>query len=244
MSIINEQIVTGRKFRKLIDEASRLWLRISFWTKACDVEFDDGETAETKFSNMLNTINDLKQSFQDGVNKIYNYLKGLGFTPNPNSPDGICTAIKNIYDKRYSDGRTQGQVDVVANPEGFGVVTGIPVENIMWGESRADFDVMVFTHICTRGKEYVVHYKVGVFDGDDESYGRCLTQRLQSLCGARYLSNYYDEGGYSDIRMDYPSSDGEKGWTTMTFGECTAGEVIRFVVHKPRKCACAICYFE
>ncbi len=70
-------------------------------------------------------IEALKQSFQDGVNKIYNYLKGLGFTPNPNSPDGICAAIKNIYDKRYSDGRTQGQADVVANPGAYGVSTEI-----------------------------------------------------------------------------------------------------------------------
>ena len=67
---INEQIQTGRKFRKLIDESSRLWLRISFWTKASDVEFDDGETAETKLSNVENRIHDIVTSFQNGVNKI------------------------------------------------------------------------------------------------------------------------------------------------------------------------------
>ena len=78
---INEQIQTGRKFRKLIDESSRLWLRISFWTKASDVEFDDGETAETKLSNVENRIHDIVTSFQNGVNKIINCLKGLGFTP-------------------------------------------------------------------------------------------------------------------------------------------------------------------
>ena len=49
---VNEEIVTGRKFRKLIDEATKLWQRISFWTKACDVEFDDGMTAETKMGAM------------------------------------------------------------------------------------------------------------------------------------------------------------------------------------------------
>ena len=78
---INEQIQTGRKFRKLIDESSRLWLRISFWTKASDVEFDDGETAETKLSHVENRIYDIVTSFQNGVNKIVNCLKGLGFTP-------------------------------------------------------------------------------------------------------------------------------------------------------------------
>lgn len=45
---VNEQIVTGQKFRCLMDEAAKLWQRISFWTKANDVEFDDGMNAETK----------------------------------------------------------------------------------------------------------------------------------------------------------------------------------------------------
>ncbi len=49
---INEQIVTGRKFRKLLDEATKLWQRISFWTKASDVEFDDGRTAEEKLGKL------------------------------------------------------------------------------------------------------------------------------------------------------------------------------------------------
>lgn len=49
---IKEEIVTGRKFRKLVDEATKLWQRISFWTKACDVEFEDGLTAEEKIGNL------------------------------------------------------------------------------------------------------------------------------------------------------------------------------------------------
>lgn len=49
---VNEQIVTGRKFRKLVDEAEKLWQRISFWTKASDVEFNDGKTAEEKIGSL------------------------------------------------------------------------------------------------------------------------------------------------------------------------------------------------
>ncbi len=45
---LNETIVTGRKFRKCIDAANKIWQRISFWTKASDVEFDDGKTAQEK----------------------------------------------------------------------------------------------------------------------------------------------------------------------------------------------------
>lgn len=56
---VNEQIVTGRKFRKLLDEATKLWQRISFWTKATDVEFDDGQTAESKMGAIKGITTDL-----------------------------------------------------------------------------------------------------------------------------------------------------------------------------------------
>lgn len=49
---INEQIIKNRKFRKCIDVANKIWLRISFWTAASDVEFNDGKTAEEKVTNL------------------------------------------------------------------------------------------------------------------------------------------------------------------------------------------------
>lgn len=55
---INEQIITGRKYRKCIDVANKVWLRISFWTSANDVEFDDGKTLQQK----LGTINGITDS--------------------------------------------------------------------------------------------------------------------------------------------------------------------------------------
>jgi len=45
---INETIVTGRKLRKLVDATNKIWQRISIWSKASDVEFNDAKTAETK----------------------------------------------------------------------------------------------------------------------------------------------------------------------------------------------------
>lgn len=57
---INEKIVTGRKFRRLIDKEAKLWQLISWWGKASDVEFDDGKTAEQKVGN----INGITSSFQ------------------------------------------------------------------------------------------------------------------------------------------------------------------------------------
>lgn len=52
MAPLNEKIITNRKFRKLADKKKKLWYRFSFWTKASDVEFDDGLSAEEKLGNL------------------------------------------------------------------------------------------------------------------------------------------------------------------------------------------------
>lgn len=49
---INEKIVTGRKFRRLIDKEAKLWQRFSWWTSSNDVECDDGKTIEQKIGNI------------------------------------------------------------------------------------------------------------------------------------------------------------------------------------------------
>lgn len=56
---VNETIVTGRKFRKLTDAASKKWQRISFWHKASDCEFNDGKTAEEKLGAIKGITTDL-----------------------------------------------------------------------------------------------------------------------------------------------------------------------------------------
>lgn len=43
---MTENIVTGKKYRILTDAANDIWDRISFWTKASDVQYDDNTTAE------------------------------------------------------------------------------------------------------------------------------------------------------------------------------------------------------
>lgn len=55
-----------------------------------------------------NALKELMQAFQDGVNKIYDKLSGLGFTPVTNSPDDINNSIQDIYDSRYAQGYTEG----------------------------------------------------------------------------------------------------------------------------------------
>lgn len=63
---VNETIVTGRKFRKCIDAASKAWQRISFWTKSSDVEFEDGKNAETK----LGAIDGITDSLEDTSSRM------------------------------------------------------------------------------------------------------------------------------------------------------------------------------
>ncbi len=82
---VNETIVTGRKFRKCIDAATKAWQRISFWTKSSDVEFEDGKNAETK----LGAIDGITDSLEDtssrlaasakAVSTLNNNLGGLSF---------------------------------------------------------------------------------------------------------------------------------------------------------------------
>lgn len=88
---VNEQIVTGRKFRKLVDEATKLWQRISFWTKASDVEFNDGKDAETKLGaidgitdSLVSTSSNIALSaaagnnLQNQVTQLTNTINNLG----------------------------------------------------------------------------------------------------------------------------------------------------------------------
>ena len=63
---INETIVTGRKFRKLADETTKLWQRMSFWKKASDIEFNDGKNAENKVG-AINGITDSLTSTSSNI---------------------------------------------------------------------------------------------------------------------------------------------------------------------------------
>lgn len=115
-------------------------------TKGASVLIEDFlakiEELKKEFSDKIEA---LKQSFQAGVDKIYNFLKGLGFTPADKSPDEICVSIKNIYDTRYTNGynagRTQGREDVKANPGAYGISTGIAPEQFTMYSAREDFPV-------------------------------------------------------------------------------------------------------
>lgn len=81
---VNEVIVTGRVKRRLIDKTAKLWQRISYWTKASDVEFNDGKDAETKLGDInsaLNTLNTNLGGFTpviDDTGRITGYKTTVG----------------------------------------------------------------------------------------------------------------------------------------------------------------------
>lgn len=53
------QIVTGKKYHILTDLANKVWSVISLWTKASDVEFNDGKTAQAKLGAIDGITSDL-----------------------------------------------------------------------------------------------------------------------------------------------------------------------------------------
>ncbi len=93
MATVNEVTVSGRKFRKLVDEATKLWQKISFWTKASDVEFDDGMTAEIK----MGAVDGITDSLASTSSKIAASAKAL---------------------KQVNDKLAQGRLEFVVNDDG------------------------------------------------------------------------------------------------------------------------------
>lgn len=66
MATVEETIITGRKYR-IWDAVNNIWKRVSYWTKASDVEFDDGQNAEDKLGT-------LKQDLETEIEENYNTL--------------------------------------------------------------------------------------------------------------------------------------------------------------------------
>lgn len=99
----------------------------------------DAVLANTNPDNLSSAIvvkelyNNLKSSFQAGVDALYNKCRDCGATPSSKTPTAISNAIGTVYTNRYNDGysagnaagyntgRTQGQNDVKANPNAYGL---------------------------------------------------------------------------------------------------------------------------
>ena len=145
---INEVTVTGRKFRKLVDETAKLWQRISFWTKASDVEFEDGKNAETKLG-MINGITSDINGDSDNiaasikvVNELNNKLGGFepvldaagkitGYKTNVGGADtvfpfrSITESSFSLLSQKYISAATPETCDVSATIENDGYLIGL-----------------------------------------------------------------------------------------------------------------------
>lgn len=94
---IQETIKTGRKYRKCIDNTScnKKWERYSFWSKASDVEFNDGTTVENKMGSFkgvttnenqsagyaadVTLLKSIKTALTNSITSVSNRLGGMRF---------------------------------------------------------------------------------------------------------------------------------------------------------------------
>lgn len=200
-------------------------------TKGASVLIEDFlatiEEIKQKFEEKIEA---LKKSFQDGVDKIYIYLKGLGFTPADRSPDEICNAIQRIYDERYGtgydEGRRQGQQDVINNPSAYGIalVTDI-IEHMKASDWRTDFGGTSCIYTAAKNGNVNIWFRVN-FDYDHPhgaNAGDVYIYRNNTAIhkfSASDLGYNVSEGGYAS----YTSTDFEQNTSSYYFDE---GDEIR-----------------
>lgn len=69
MATVDEVKVTGRKYR-LWDAVNEIWKRVSYWTAASDVEFEDGLNLEDKISEKNEEVADINDEI-DAIQQDY-----------------------------------------------------------------------------------------------------------------------------------------------------------------------------
>lgn len=92
---INETISTGNKYRRLKDATNKVWQRLSFWTKASDVEFDNGTTAQASLGNITgitDSVNSNSSTVAASANAVYTLNSNLA---NSNNRIGSLESANN-----------------------------------------------------------------------------------------------------------------------------------------------------
>ena len=99
---VNEQIVTGKKYRVLKDKANALWNRISFWTSANDVEFtDSGSLQGMRLNEVVTTLANGSGVPGDTVvafDSNETIPEGWESTTKPEDISNLETAVSSIND--------------------------------------------------------------------------------------------------------------------------------------------------
>lgn len=67
-----------------------------------------GKVLMDKANQLSSELDATKQSFQAGVDTLYNKCSSCGATPSEKTPTAISTAIQTIYNNRYNEGINAG----------------------------------------------------------------------------------------------------------------------------------------
>lgn len=173
------------------------------------------------------TISEMKQSFTDGCNTLVNKLKELGVTPSSSSPTDIAAAIEEIYNNRYTEGktagiteadarvntesasytsgRTQGQTDVVNNPNTYSLYTEAQFNSnytIGRAKGREDVTSSPSTYSLYTKAEYDTNYTSGRTQGQTDVTSSPSTYGLYTE--TQYTENY--TAGRTQGQADVTSS--------------------------------------
>lgn len=91
-----ERIVTGQKYRILSDYANKIWDRISFWTKAVDVEFDSGSDLETYAGSVNSSLSSLSSRITTNTSNINSLSSTVsGHTSSISSLSSSVSSLSN-----------------------------------------------------------------------------------------------------------------------------------------------------
>lgn len=125
---IQEIVSIGNKYRTMSSGEQKIWKRMSFWTKASDVEFNDGTTAEEKLgtvdADLLSTQGELdrfKENLTKNLSKIANAINKYVTTSTTASVDTMVSNIPKIYAKGQSDLKVARKLTLKANQTGNNV---------------------------------------------------------------------------------------------------------------------------
>lgn len=181
-TIVNEEIVTGRVKRRLIDKAAKRWQRLSYWTKASDVEFNDGKTAEEKIGNIngissdiddesdnlaasMKVVSMLRQSFQDGYDAIIAKLIALGIDLNG---DGTLDSVLNGIDTLMDN--------IKNHPNDFGISTAPKFKKFLFDsygygsytyKGKSGYYLLSYT--CPSDGDYTILCQFGSYQYEEHS---------------------------------------------------------------------------
>lgn len=190
-------------------------------------------------NNLNDTIAEMKQSFQDGVDTLVAKLTALGITPASSSPDDIAAAIDSLATSKYNagvaaadarvntssasytSGRTQGQADVKASPGSYGLITKEMYDSYgdsKWAEGRTygrnEVKANPNTYSLYSSSQYTSYgnskYSEGYNKGVSDADGRANSNSANWKNG--YSSGYNAGVSAADNRANSSSTNWKDGY--------------------------------